>query len=938
MTGVMKPGESLKYHVEYEEIIPESVLGQILSLIRPESRILELGCATGSMTRILKSHGCRVDAIELDGIAAQQARPYCERLLVADLETISWDSPFFAGETYDHVLIADVLEHMHDPARILRGIRGLVRADGNIVISTPNIGYAGVQAALQLGWFPYSKTGLLDRGHVHFFTLFELEVLLLNCGLVPVAHRAVLWGPGDSEFGTFWNRLTPEEQQHLLSAMDAQVYQWVVAAELPSDAAWRRCVLLASRHSEQQQRLIEQLSEHIAALQQELDDTRRRMEETINRGRALERDLQAVLSSTSWRLTAPIRVGRQLLSHVRFNTGKVLTSLRTQGIRATVRRVVNRILRHPLLPVRTSTGTVTSELLAGDWSAYHTWLDTYEILPADGAERVASVVQNQGPWPTVGIVMPLFNPNIEWLYQAIESVRKQWYPYWRLYLVDDRSTQQRAKLTALLERLVEQDQRIQVIWREHNGHISAATNDGLALSNDDWVTFLDQDDFLAPHALWCVAQTIRQHPQARIIYSDEDKIDEQGRRCEPHFKPDWNPDLFLSYNYICHLAVFRREDIVAVGGLRLGYEGAQDYDLALRVIERCIPDEIIHVPRILYHWRKHRNSTAQDVSAKSYAIEAGRRALQDAMKRRGVSASVTVERQFYRVTYHIVGSQPHVTIVVPTRNGGRFLKKCIDSVITQTNYDSYDIVIIDNGSNQPDTLRLLQSYAEHPLCTVVHDPRPFNYAALHNAVVPRVNGDYLLLLNDDIEVKTPDWLREMVSIALQPGVGIVGARLLFPNNTVQHGGVILVGGVAGHAHKHLPADHPGYMMRAQVRQTLSAVTGACLLVSKAVYQQVGGMDEQLAVAFNDVALCLAVKQAGYRIVWTPYAELYHHESATRGYDHEDPVKQRRFETEVCYMHERWGELLKEDPALNPNLDNMREDFALARPPRLPPLF
>ncbi|WP_395141319.1 glycosyltransferase [Schlegelella aquatica] len=959
MTAAVKPGESLKYHVDHDEVAPESVLGQILSLIRPGTRVLELGCATGSMTRILKSrHGCRVDAVELDAVAAEAARPFCERLLVEDLETVAWDAPFFSGQTYDHVLIADVLEHLRDPGRVLRGVRGLLREGGNIVVSTPNIGFAGVQAALQAGWFPYGPTGLLDQGHVHFFTRFELEALMLSCGVVPVERRAVHWGPGDSEFGRYWQQLPPQDRQNLLATADATVYQWVVAAELPSDDAWRRCVLFGSNGAVQE-RQFARLSDQASRLQQALDDAERRLRETLDRAQAdasrlreLERELQTlreqrdraqtdlhrIVSSRSWRLTAPIRGGRQAVSALRANARRVLASIRTRGLRPTLRRVAQRLMGRPSIPVPPQGGT-PSELLAGDWGAYRAWLATYELLPPDGPEQVAQALRDPGLWPSIGVVVPVFNPHLEWLDAAIESVRRQWYPRWQLYLVDDCSTRQRAELAARLERWCKEDPRIHVVWRESNGHISAATNDGVALSNDEWVTFLDQDDLLSPHALWCVAAAIRQRPDARVVYSDEDKIDAQGLRREPHFKPDWNPDLLLSYNYLCHLVAYRREEVVAAGGLRQGFEGAQDYDLALRLVERCAAEQIIHIPRVLYHWRVHDGSTAQDVGVKPYALEAGRRALQDAMQRRGVSATVTIDQNLvYRVRYRIEGPQPHITIVVPTRNGGRLLQTCIDSVIARTDYAHYDIVIIDNGSDQPETLRLLQGYAQHPLCTVVRDPRPFNYAALHNAAVPGVRGEYVLLLNDDIEVKDADWLREMVSVALQPGVGIVGARLLFPNDTLQHGGVLLVGGVAGHAHKRLPADHWGYMMRARVRQTLSAVTAACLLVPKAVYQQVGGMDEQLAVAFNDVAFCLAVGQAGYRIVWTPYAELYHHESATRGYEYEDPVKQRRFEGEVRYMQERWGERLREDPALNPNLDNMREDFALARPPRLPAIF
>ena len=944
MTAAIKPGESLKYHVEHDEVVPESVLGRILSLIRPGTRVLELGCATGSMTRVLQSrYGCCIDAIELDAVAAQAARPFCERLLVEDLEAVDWGGAFFSGQTYDHVLIADVLEHLRDPGRVLRGVRGLLREGGNLIVSTPNIGFAGVQAALRVGWFPYGPTGLLDQGHVHFFTRFELEALMLSCGVVPVERHPVHWGPGDSEFGRYWQQLTPQDRQHLLGTADATVYQWVIAAELPSDDAWRRCVLFGSNAL--QERQFAHLSDRLGHLQQALDDAQRRISELEHESHLLneqrvraQADLHRIISSRSWRLTAPIRKGRHGVSVLRANARRILASIRTRGLRSTLRQAARRLMGHASIPAPAQ-GRAASELLTGDWGAYRAWLTTYESLPPDGAEQTARALQEPGPWPRIGVVLPVFNPHLEWLHAAVESVRRQWYPHWQLYLVDDCSTRQRAELMARLERWREEDPRFHVVWRESNGHISAATNDGVALSNDQWVTFLDQDDLLAPHALWCVATAIRQRPHARLVYSDEDKIDRQGQRCEPHFKPDWNPDLLLSYNYLCHLVAYRREEVVAAGGMRQGFEGAQDYDLALRVVERCTPEQIVHIPRVLYHWRLHDGSTAQDVGIKPYALEAGRRALQDAMHRRGVSATVTIDQNLvYHVRYRIEGPQPHITIIVPTRNGGHLLQNCIDSVIGRTDYAPYDIVIIDNGSDQPHTLRLLQGYAHHPLCTVVRDPRPFNYAALHNATVPNVKGDYVLLLNDDIEVKDADWLREMVSVALQPGVGIVGARLLFPHRTVQHGGVLLVGGVAGHAHKHLPAEDWGYMMRARVRQTLSAVTAACLLVPKAVYLQVGGMDEQLAVAFNDVAFCLAVGQAGYRIVWTPYAELYHHESATRGYEHEDPAKQRRFEAEVRYMQQRWGEHLREDPALNPNLDNMREDFALARPPRLPAIF
>lgn len=932
---------ALKYRVNYEEIEPGSVISLILELIRPGSRVLELGCAAGSMTRVLHDrHGCTVDAVEIDAVVAQEARPFCERLLVADLETLAWDSSFFAGQDYDYILLADVLEHLRAPAHVLCGLRAILREGGSLIVSTPNIAYAGVQAALRLGWFPYQATGLLDQGHLHFFTRAELEVMFLNCGLVPIERREVRLGPSDSEFSRYWRMLTESDQQQLLAAQDATVYQWVLATQLPSDTAWRRFMLPLSRQASLEHQ-VHRLSQELGALQRLREYTEQSLQAQLQAIQAseqgLQAQLQAIKDSHSWRLTAPLRKGRVVLSALQSRGRNLLHTLRTRGaggaLGVVARRFIRRVQRMPQ-----GFDANLSELLTADWSAYRAWLAEYETLPSDGAGRVAAAIREESTWPRFGIIVPIFNPRLDWLRAAIASVRQQWYPYWRLYLVDDCSTRSRDELRNALEQACAQDSRIQVYWREHNGHISVATNDGLTQSGEEWVTFLDQDDLLAPHALWCFVSALRDHPQARVLYSDEDKIDRHGQRCEPHFKPDWNPELLLSYNYICHLVAYRREDILALGGLRAGFEGAQDYDLALRVTERCKPEQIVHIPRVLYHWRAHRDSTSKNVQAKSYSVEAGRRALLEAMQRRRIEASVTVQSHGqYRVSYPIHGEPPHVTVVVPTRNGGCLLQTCIDSVLAKTEYGPYDIVIIDNGSDESVTLRLLQGYAKHPQCRVVCDPRPFNYAALHNAVVPGVRGDYVLLLNDDTEVKANGWLREMVSLVMQPGVGAVGARLLYPDGTLQHGGVILVGGVAGHAHKHLAADHPGYMRRAQVRQNVSAVTAACMLIPKNVYLQVGGMDEELAVAFNDVALCLAIGQAGYRIVWTPYAELYHHESASRGYE-DNSQKMARFQREIQYMQQRWGHRLKFDPALNPNLNDMREDFALARPPRLPALF
>jgi len=389
---------------------------------------------------------------------------------------------------------------------------------------------------------------------------------------------------------------------------------------------------------------------------------------------------------------------------------------------------------------------------------------------------------------------------------------------------------------------------------------------------------------------------------------------------------------------ICHLSVYKTEILRKIGGFREGLEGSQDYDLTLRCIEQINSSQIIHIPRVLYHWRMHQNSAAQNVDAKPYAYSAAESAIHEHLVRKGVSAQAErlKGRSWYRVRYTLPETAPLVTLIIPTFNSLHRLRHCLSSMLEKTDYPNYEILIIDNGSDDPQTLAYFDSIGSDLRLRILRDDSPFNYSAINNRAVHATRGDLIGLVNDDIEVINREWLTEMVSMALQSGVGAVGARLWYPNNTLQHGGVILGLGkvAAGHSHKHLPKGHPGYFGRAILQQSFSAVTAACLVVRRSVYLEVGGFEEEnLKVAFGDVDFCLRLREAGYRNVWTPYAEAYHHESATRGYE-DTPEKQARFASEVQYMQERWGSLLLNDPAYSPNLTLEREDFSYAWPPRV----
>ena len=615
-------------------------------------------------------------------------------------------------------------------------------------------------------------------------------------------------------------------------------------------------------------------------------------------------------------------------------SGRVWTMLRTSGFSG-LRQSAALLEQQQFQSFAAPPIVQTPEGAVFNGNDYDEWVRRYDstddALRASLGQRLAALAHQ----PVISIVMPTYNANPVWLGAAIESVRNQIYPHWELCIADDASTEPASQ--ALLRDYAARDPRIKVMFRPKNGHISAASNSALELVTGEWVALMDHDDTLAEHALFWVADAINQDPQIRAIYSDEDKIDTEGRRSNPYFKSDWNIDLFYSQNMFSHLGVFHSALLREIGGFRLGFEGSQDYDVVLRCIERIAPQQIHHIARVLYHWRVHPESTAHSSDAKPYAQLAGERALNEHFERTRVGGRVTFIGHGYQMKYDLPAPPPLVSLIIPTRNGVELLRQCINSILTLTSYWNYEIIIVDNGSDDPEALAYLASFDGLPMLRVIRDDREFNYSALNNMAVSQAQGELVALINNDIQVISPDWLSEMVSIALQPGVGAVGARLWYPDRTMQHGGVVLgVGGVASHSHKTLAMGQHGYFGRANLIQSFSAVTAACLVIRKDRYLAVDGLDEiNLKVAFNDVDFCLRLREAGLRNVWTPYADLFHHESATRGAD-ASPEKQARFNSEVSHMYARWGPLLPFDPAYNPNLTLGYDDFSLAWPPRVKP--
>ncbi|WP_020654757.1 glycosyltransferase family 2 protein [Massilia niastensis] len=560
---------------------------------------------------------------------------------------------------------------------------------------------------------------------------------------------------------------------------------------------------------------------------------------------------------------------------------------------------------------------------------YEDWIAHRERSRVPGRAAQHAAISGWTWTPTLSVVVPTYDTDAAMLRACLDSVLAQGYPHWELCIADDASTKPHVR--EILTEYMRRDTRIKVDFRTSNGHIVEASNSALALASGEFVALLDHDDVLPSHALFTVAQALQDRPTAQLLYSDEDKLDKEGRRCSPYFKPDFAPDLLYSQNYFSHLGVYRRELVEAIGGFRAGYEGSQDYDLALRCVAR-IKDcrDIVHIPQVLYHWRMAEGSTASGQEQKSYTTEAARRALQDHFDSGNQPVTVSVIAPgLYRQHWAIPEQAPQVSLIIPTRDCHDLLKTCVDSILQYTSYGNYEILIVDNGSTCPSTLAYMAELDAAGKARVLRYDLPFNYAAINNFAAQHARGSIIGLVNNDIEVIGAEWLTEMVSHAVRAEIGCVGAKLYYPNDTIQHGGVICgIGGVAGHSHKYQPRDADGYFSRMRIVHNTSAVTAAVLLLRREVFEQVGGLDEvELHVAFNDVDLCLKVMKAGYRNLWTPFAELYHHESVSRGTD-EAPEKRARFQREVAVMQARWPDVLARDPYYNPNLTLQREDYSL----------
>lgn len=551
--------------------------------------------------------------------------------------------------------------------------------------------------------------------------------------------------------------------------------------------------------------------------------------------------------------------------------------------------------------------------------AYHEWFLQKRVTPN---ELELQRAYNPSLTPQFSIIVPLFKTPLHYLEEMVTSVVEQSYSKWELILVnaspEDKALSERIRCYA------QNDSRIKIVALEHNQGIMLNTNAGIAKATGDFVAFFDHDDVLEPDILFEYVRALENDPDLEVLYCDEDKLMAGGFYAQPFFKPDFSPDLLRNNNYICHMLTIRRLLLEELDTSSSDYDGAQDHNLILQASERT--DKIGHVAKILYHWRMAETSTAANAGAKSYASQAGIRAVQEHLDRKGIEATATLSRRpfTYKLNYRAPQDEPKVSIIIPNKDGVEYLDRCLRSIAEKTTYANYEVIIVENNSTKQETFDYYEQLID-PRVKVEFWPKEFNFSKIINYGASKATGDFFLLLNNDVELITPTWIEELMGRAQRNDVGVVGARLFYPDRSIQHAGLWVVGGgwhgsVAGHLNRNLPEGEWGYFALSDAEQNLSAVTAACCMVSREVFQQVGGFTEEIPVAFNDVDFCLKVRSLGKLIIYTPEVELFHYESVTRGEEDDNPSKFARFIRECAYMHDRWADFYAAgDPYFNKNL-------------------
>lgn len=861
--------------------------------------VLDAGCGIGFLVEALRERGVDARGFDVSGYAISQVpdslKAFCTQASVADeIEA-----------TYDLIVCIEVLEHV-TPALADRAIANFSRHTDRVLFSST----------------PEDTT---EPTHVNVREPAAWVDAFANCGFFPtvsevsrvVAPQAVVFERGEPSLVDALARYENERYQLARDLSDERERRLSAVSEGPGPSAASRNSLSVAT-DEQHAELLEALARRVwrveAALQQERCEARE-----------FERELRAVYASTSWRITAPLRalapVRATVSRHAR-RLSKALYSIVTLQLRRELRR-----RRRVRLAERSEH--------ADDGESVGAWFSRYESLSQRDLGALRELGSRLRTTPLVSVVMPVYDPPEGVLREAIESVREQIYENWELCIANDASSAPYVR--PLLDSFTCQDKRIRLVHRAENGGISAASNDALRIARGEILVLLDHDDLLRPHSLLLAVREFEKSPEVGLVYSDMVVIDDAREPVGHYFKPDWNPALLLSQNFLCHLTAFRTKLVREVGGFRSEFDGSQDWDLGLRVTERLAPTSVVHIPHVLYLWRAIAGSVAADgVEAKPYAVDAGRRAVEDHIRRMGATGYIVPVATHQSVRFIPATPLPRIDVFVPSTGERALLEPCVEGVLERTAYDELRLTVVvpadayDVRANR-EYLRAIEANSRAQV--VMYAPRPFNFAQIVNESVAASDANLILLLNDDTEVVDGEWLAFMVGYARQDRVGAVGTLLLYPDGSIQSAGM-LVGarGAAEHLYHHGSPTLFGYSNRARLPQDLTVVAGTCMLIRRDAFDDVGGWDESFPAAYNDVDFCLKLRARGWRVLYVPDAAVIHHESATFGQHQQGRLEAHR--DDLARLQARWGASLEDDPMHNPNLalDASHPD-RLAFPPR-----
>jgi O-antigen biosynthesis protein len=895
--GILKPMGASKYQSEINLENKNNSHTLIVEMVGGNKRVLEVGCASGYMSRVLSERACSVVGLEIDPDAAREAKEFCDNVIVGDVETLDLEGILGAGK-FDVVTFGDVLEHLRDPIATLRRIRPLLAHGGYVVASLPNVAHGSIRLALLKGRFDYTPLGLLDETHFRFFTLASIRKMFNETGMAMVQTERVELDLFATEV-----KIKPEEfSQELIdeieSAPEAETYQFVIKAvtddaftaiqdlhdrtqaleitlaltEQRAQSAEQHGARLTKTSAKREadlwhvKKVLAEKDRMIGVLQGELEEVRSTLEEVRS-------TLEEVRSTTGYQWAN--KLWKAIKRYVPDGTLRHRLYLR---LKRTLKSTRVRRQRQPMeKPEPPPIFSPEPSIHLPSIEEYRRWIAVNEA-DDERLNEQKLIAQTLAYKPLISIVMPTWNTDPKLLEETVRSIQMQTYPNWELCIGDGNST---AQTRSVIRRLKGQDTRIHVEFLETNGGISANTNAAMKMARGDFIAFLDHTDLLAPDALFEVALILNRDPGLDCVYSDSDLLSEDGGyRFNPLFTPEWSPEMLLSTNYMIHFLAVRRRLLESVGDLRSDFDGAQDWDLLLRITEQT--NEVGRIAKVLYHWRTDTSSSALSLAPKPYAEEAQRAAVQQHLDRAGLDGRVErTSDGSLRVKWNF-NPKRRISIIIPTLGPSPMLQRNITG-IARSVHRNLELIVVDTGGRNEDKEARYSTLAEGMDLKVLWWHKPFNYSAVNNWAVAQASGELLLFLNDDTEPLEPDWLTELAGWAICEGVGAVGAQLTDGDGFIQHGGVTVgMGGFADHLFRQIRPSDWTLLGSTNWYRNVTAVTGACLMIRRELFEEVGGWDDNFVLCGSDIELGIRLKRLGYRNMVTPFAKVLHDESSSRG--------------------------------------------------------